>query len=144
MDNKTLKQLIVDQNLKLYDTEVIQAGDTTIYRVYIMGKNGTSLEECTRITKIISPILDMDPPVNGEYTLEVSSPGIDRKLTKLDHFKNSIDGLVKVKLMSGNKLKCKIISVKDSDITLYDKSKKENFVVKFDDIVKAKTYFEWS
>ena len=143
MDNQTLKRLIEDCGMNLYDTEIVTDGERRIYRVFITSKNGVSLDKCSEITKIISPILDIDPPVNGEYTLEVSSPGIDRKLTTVDHFKNSIDELVKIKLIDGEKLKCKIVKVENKTITLYDKGEKVEKEISFADIIKAKTYFEW-
>lgn len=143
MDNQTLKQLIEDRGVSLYDTEIVTDKDKKIFRIYITSKNGISLDKCSEITKIISPILDIDPPLNGEYTLEVSSPGINRKLSKLEHFENSIDELVKIKLSCGEKFKSKIIEVKDKNIVLYDKDNKEEKIVNFSDIIKAKTYFEW-
>ncbi|HIP60306.1 MAG TPA: ribosome maturation factor RimP [Campylobacterales bacterium] len=143
MDNQTLKRLIEDSGMSLYDTEIVTEGDRRIYRIFITSKDGVSLNKCSEITKIISPILDIDPPVNGEYTLEVSSPGIDRKLITIDHFKNSIDELVKIKLVNGEKFKCKILKVENKTITLYDKGKKVEKEVNFADIIKAKTYFEW-
>ncbi len=143
MDNQTLKNLIEDRGVNLYDTETLTAGDRKIYRVYITSKDGISLDKCSEITKIISPILDLDPPISGKYTLEVSSPGIERKLTNINHFKNSIDELVKIKLSDGSKFKAKIIKVQDNTITLYDKSEKKDKYIDFKDIIKAKTYFEW-
>ncbi len=143
MDNQTLKQLIEDKGVSLYDTEIVTDKDKRIFRIYITSKNGISLNKCSEITKIISPILDIDPPLNGEYTLEVSSPGIDRKLSKLEHFENSIDELVKIKLSCGEKFKSKILKVENKNILLYDKDNKEEKLVNFNDIIKAKTYFEW-
>ncbi len=143
MDNKTLKQLVKDRGVELYDTEVISTADTKIYRVYITSKDGISLDKCSEITKIISPILDIDPPVSGKYTLEVSSPGIERKLTKIEHFQNSIDELIKLKLANGEKSKCKILKVEGKTITLYDKGEKAEKEIDFGDVIKAKTYFEW-
>jgi ribosome maturation factor RimP len=143
MDNNTLKQLVEDRGVNLYDTEVITDGDRRIYRIYITSKDGISLDKCSEITKIISPILDIDPPVSGKYTLEVSSPGIDRKLTTIEHFKNSIDELVKLKLTDGTKSKYKILKVEGKTITLYDKGEKVEKEIEFSDVIKAKTYFEW-
>jgi len=143
MDNQTLKRLVEDSGMNLYDTEIVTEGVKRIYRIFITSKNGVSLDKCSEITKIISPILDIDPPVQGEYTLEVSSPGIERKLTTIDHFKNSIDELVKIKLTNGEKFKCKILKVEDKKITIYDKDEKIEKELDLADIVKAKTYFEW-
>jgi len=143
MISTEIKQVIEDRGVKLYDTEILTDKDRKIFRVYIISENGISLDKCSEITKIISPILDIDPPLQGEYTLEISSPGIERKLTKIEHFKNSINNLVKIKLSSGEKLKCKIIKVEGKNITLFNKKSKEEREVLFDDIIKAKTYFEW-
>ena len=143
MDNQTLKSLIEDRGVNLYDTETVTTGSRKIYRVYITSKDGISLDKCSEITKIISPILDLDPPISGKYTLEVSSPGIERKLTTIDNFKNSIDEFIKIKLANGEKFKAKILKVQDNTITLYDKSEKSDKQIEFKDIIKAKTYFEW-
>ncbi len=143
MDNQTLKRLIEDSGMNLYDTEIVTEGEKRIYRIFITSKDGVSLDKCSEITKIISPILDIDPPVNGEYTLEVSSPGIERKLTSIDHFKNSINELVKIKLLDGEKFKCKILKVENKTITIYDKGEKIEKELDFPNIIKAKTYFEW-
>lgn len=143
MDNSTLAQLVSDAGASLYDTEIVHEEDRKIFRIYITAQGGVSLDLCTKISKIISPILDIDPPINGEYTLEVSSPGIDRKLTKIEHFQHSIGDLAKIKLISGEKFKCKILKVDDNTITAYDKEAKEDREIDFHQISKAKTYFEW-
>ncbi|MCH9814317.1 MAG: ribosome maturation factor [Epsilonproteobacteria bacterium] len=143
MDNTILTQLISDAGASLYDTETVHEEERKIFRIYITAKGGVSLDLCTKITKIISPILDLDPPVGGEYTLEVSSPGIDRKLTSISHFAHSIDELAKIKLINGEKFKCKILSIEGQTITCYDKDAKQERQIDFNEISKAKTYFEW-
>lgn len=143
MNEQTLKQIIEDKGLFLYDTETVSENDTKIFRVYITSPNGVSLDQCTEITKIISPILDLDPPVSGQYTLEVSSPGIDRKLTNIDHYKYSIGSLAKLKLSDGRKIKCEIRSVDGNNITIYNKESKAEETITLGDVINAKTYFEW-
>ena len=143
MDNQTLANLLKDCGVAIYDTETITENEKKIFRIYITAKESVTLDKCTEVTKIISPIIDLDPPFKGEYFLEVSSPGIDRKLTTLQHFKLSIGDLVKLKLEDGRKFKAKILDVKDQDIYLYDKSEKTEITIALGDINKAKTYFEW-
>ncbi len=143
MDKATLQNLLKECDVSLYDTEIVSENDHTIYRIYITAKNAVTLDKCTEVTKIISPIIDLDPPVKGEYFLEVSSPGIDRKLTTLEHFRYSIGDLVKLKLQDGTKIKAKLLDVNDNNIIIYDKSEKEDKVIQFSEIVKARTYFEW-
>ena len=143
MDNQTLTNLLKDCGVNLYDTETVTENDKKIFRIYITSSEGITLEKCTEVTKILSPIIDLDPPFRGEYFLEVSSPGIDRKLTTLQHFKLSIGDLVKLKLEDGRKFKAKILGLEDQNIKLYDKEEKTEIVIPFNEINKAKTYFEW-
>ena len=143
MDKTTLENLVKECGVTLYDTELVTENDHKIYRVYITSEEPVTLDKCTEVTKIISPILDLEPPVSGEYFLEVSSPGIDRQLKSIDHFKHSVGDLVKIKLSDGTKLKAKILGVKDNTVTLYDKGDKEEKKIPFSEITKAKTYFEW-
>ncbi len=143
MDKTTLENLVKECGVTLYDTELVTENDHKIYRIYITSEEPVTLDKCTEVTKIISPILDLEPPVSGEYFLEVSSPGIDRQLKNIDHFKHSIGDLVKIKLSDGSKLKAKILGVEDNTVTLYDKGTKEEKKIPFSEITKAKTYFEW-
>ena len=146
MDKKTLKKIIEDCGVSLYDTQITSEGEQKIFRVFISHPDGINLDQCTKVTKIISPILDIDPPMSGKYTLEVSSPGIDRQLTKIENFENSINDLVKLKIQTDSdneKIKAKILKVKDKQIFVYDKTNKEDRVINFSNIIKAKTYFEW-
>jgi ribosome maturation factor RimP len=146
MDKKTLKKIIEDCGVSLYDTQITSEGEQKIFRVFISHPDGINLDQCTKVTKIISPILDIDPPMSGKYTLEVSSPGIDRQLTKIENFENSINDLVKLKIQTDSdneKIKAKILKVEDKQIFVYDKTNKEDRVINFSNIIKAKTYFEW-
>ncbi len=76
-----------------------------------------------------------------EYTLEVSSPGLERKLTKQDHFINSIGEKAKITTVNKEKFEGEIIGFDDEILTL--KTDKENLDIKFDEILKAKTFIEW-
>ncbi len=143
MDKQTLSNLLKDCGVNLYDTETLTEHDKKIFRIYITADEPITLDQCTKVTKIISPIIDLDPPVSGEYFLEVSSPGIDRKLTTLEHFALSKNELIKIKLNDGRKFKAKILGIEGDNIKLYDKEKKEDIVISFNDINRAKTYFEW-
>ena len=81
---------------------------------------------------------DVEDPVEGRYFLEVSSPGVERKLTKPEHFEKSIGENVKVTLNDGTKVKGQLKSFVDNEAEI-GKEK-----VKFEDIKKAKTYVDWS
>ena len=113
----------------------------TIYRVTIKAEEGVDLDKCAQISNLISPLLDVHPPVKGEYYLEVSSPGVERKLKKASHFKNSIGENVRISTIGGEVIEGKLEKVEDKDIVVLTKNGEQR--VAFDEIASAKTYFEW-
>ncbi len=143
MDKNTLKNLISECGVNLYDIETVTENDHKIFRVYITSKDGITLDKCTEVTKILSPIFDVEPPVDGEYYLEVSSPGIERKLTTPNHFQNSIGELVKIKHTKLGKVKGEIVDADEEKVAIKDKSSKEQIKLNYSDILNAKTYFTW-
>ncbi|AGZ82295.1 ribosome maturation factor RimP [Campylobacter fetus] len=137
-----LSNLVSQCGVDLYDTEVVNENGRVIYRVYITKKDGVSLEECEMLSKLLSPIYDVMPPVSGEWILEVSSPGLERKLSKIEHFKLSIGEFAKIILNDKTEIKGKIVSLKDDYICI--NSQNDDMIeVKFENIKKAKTYIEW-
>jgi ribosome maturation factor RimP len=69
-----------------------------ILRVYIDSENGVNLDDCTKISRQISALLDVEYPALEHYDLEVSSPGLDRPLVKPAHYQRYIGKRIRVKL----------------------------------------------
>ena len=78
MDN--LNELVKECGVELYDTEIANENGRAIYRIYITKNGGVSLDDCEKVSRLLSPIFDVEPPISGDYNLEVSSPGLERKL----------------------------------------------------------------
>jgi len=76
----------------------LSGGDTSIVRIYIDTPNGITVEDCTKASRQFSAILDVEDPISNQYTLEVSSPGMDRPLAKPFHFKAVVGQQVKIKM----------------------------------------------
>lgn len=143
-----INSLVASVDLELYDTSIVNEGDETIYRVSVVSKNiidgkreGVSLDKCVELTHLISPLLDVTPPVSGDYRLEVGTAGIERKLTSLRHFLKSIGEKVSIVLTNKDKYRGLLTKVENSKIILNVED--EVVEVDFNDISKAKTYFEW-
>jgi len=83
---------------ELADLEVRLATHGGLIRLFIDKPDGIGLEDCEAVSRAVSALLDVEDPVPGNYSLEVSSPGLDRKLTKAAHFQRFIGDSVKVKL----------------------------------------------
>ena len=137
-----IKNIVESMDLSLYDIVTVNEGGATIYRVMINAKDGISLDTCSEVTRVLNPLLDVTPPVSGDYRLEVSSPGIERKLKTLKHFNASIGEKVKVVLISNEVLTGPLLKVEGSKITVEDAQVGEQ-TVPFDEVIKASTYFEW-
>ncbi|GGM28572.1 ribosome maturation factor RimP [Pseudomonas asuensis] len=80
--------------------EYISQGRHSLLRVYIDHSNGILVEDCEKVSRQVSGILDVEDPIPGEYTLEVSSPGMDRPLFTLEQFSAFVGEQVKIRLRS--------------------------------------------
>ena len=136
-----IKSIVNSYDAKFYDSEIVSENDETIFRVYIVKDDGVDLDLCANISRDVSPLLDINAPVSGEYRFEVSSPGIERKLTKKEHFIYSTGLKVKVKVLGGKKLKGTLIQADEDGIQVETKDGVESF--KYSELGTVKTYFEW-
>ena len=143
-----INSLVKSVDLELYDTVIVSENDETIYRVSVIStevkdgkRSGVSLDKCVELTHMISPLLDVTPPVSGDYRLEVGTAGIERKLTTISHFKKSIGEKVNVAYGLKEKVKGILLSIEGNTISI--KVEDEVVTVEFNDINRAKTYFEW-
>ena len=93
-----LEPTVMRLGYELADLEVRLGGKSGLIRVFIDKEDGISLEDCEKVSRAVSALLDVEDPVPGNYDLEVSSPGLDRKLTKVEHFQRFIGETVQVKL----------------------------------------------
>ncbi len=137
-----IKKMVESIGLSLYDTAILNENDQTIFRVSVTAPGGVSLDQCVEATHLISPLLDVTSPVGGEYRLEVSSPGIERKLKTIDHFAQSIGEKVVFSTINKEKFDGEVVSVENDEITLKTKEG-DVHTVPFRSISKARTYYEW-
>jgi len=83
---------------ELVTLELTGKGHGTVLRVYIDGPDGVTVDDCADVSHQLSGILDLEDPIPGHYTLEVSSPGLDRPLAKREHFVRVVGETVNVRL----------------------------------------------
>lgn len=118
---KLVEPIINNLKLELWDIEFVKEGSEYFLRIYIDTPNGVDINDCEKVSKAIDKPLDELDPIDSPYNLEVSSPGVERKLTKAEHFKKFIGSEVKTKLIrpDENKIKEYIGNLKDfSDETV--------------------------
>lgn len=107
---------------ELADLEVRLGGKSGLIRVFIDKPEGIGLGDCEKVSRAVSALLDVEDPVPGNFDLEVSSPGLDRKLTKVKHFQRFMGETVKVKtrfpLEGRRRFRGKLLSADDEKIVV--------------------------
>lgn len=90
--NELAEQVAESNGLRIYDLELVGSGRAQILRVYIdhADRSGISLEDCTKFSRAFGDVLDAEDPLAEPYNLEVSSPGVERDLSKKWHFSESV------------------------------------------------------
>lgn len=87
-----------DLSLSLFDLEVAREGPRRILRVFLDREGGVGLSEIQAFSRRFGALLDVEDPVEGPYVLEVSSPGLNRRLRRPDHFAASVGKRVRIAL----------------------------------------------
>ncbi|MDO8731613.1 MAG: ribosome maturation factor RimP [Actinomycetota bacterium] len=116
-----LEPLIVAAGLDLEELQIQQAGRREIVRVVIDRDGGINIDLVADVSREISEALEAEPlnsQFAGTYVLEVSSPGIDRPLTEVKHWRRAHDRLVEVQLRDGSQIVGRITAISDEELTL--------------------------
>jgi ribosome maturation factor RimP len=107
---------------ELADLEVRLSAKAGLVRVFIDKADGIALDDCEAVSRAISALLDVEDPLPGNYSLEVSSPGLDRKLTKSEHFQRFMGEIVKVKMRfpveGRRRFRGKLLSMDENNIVV--------------------------
>ncbi len=104
LSNTRLQQLLEPGaqalGFEILAVELAGRAGSTILRVYIDRPDGVTVNDCARVSQQLSAILDIEDPIPETYALEVSSPGLDRPLTKRKHFEDAVGREVKIQTRS--------------------------------------------
>jgi ribosome maturation factor RimP len=131
----------------LEDVNLVSPGQHRIVTVIVDGQSALNLDQVTVASKLVSELLD-EATFMGEtpFTLEVTSPGIDRPLTLPRHFAKNVDRLLKVTKSDGIVVTGRILSNTESDVTLSVTEKKDvkEVVISLSDIKRAQVEIEFN
>jgi ribosome maturation factor RimP len=107
---------------ELVDVELAGGGRHPTLRVYIDKPGGVTVDDCADVSRQLSAILDVEDPIRDRYTLEVSSPGLDRPLVTAQDFARQRGETVKVRLpapLAGRRnFTGRVLEVRDGDVVL--------------------------
>ena len=131
----------------LEDVNLVSPGQHRIVTVIVDGESALNLDQVTVASKLVSELLD-EATFMGEtpFTLEVTSPGIDRPLTLPRHFAKNVDRLLKVTKTDGVVVTGRILANTDNDLTLSVTEKKDvkEVVISLGDIKRAQVEIEFN
>jgi ribosome maturation factor RimP len=83
---------------ELWGLELLSQGRHSLLRLYVDGENGVNVDDCAAVSRQVSAVMDVEDPITGEYTLEVSSPGVDRLLFRLDQYPAYVGEWIELRL----------------------------------------------
>ncbi len=128
--------------LELYDLEL--AGG--VLRVLVDRDGGADIDAIAKVARNLSRSLDEHDPIDGGYTLEVSTPGLERPLRTPTHFGRAVGTVAKVKTKPGTdgerRVEGTITGADDTTVTVRDADGIER-TLRIDEIERARTVFEW-
>jgi ribosome maturation factor RimP len=105
VDHKSLKEwqiiepVLGQMGYELVGVEMIRNGRHCTLRIYIDAPAGVTLDDCVAVSRHVSGVLDVEDPIQTPYQLEVSSPGLDRPLFKVQDFERFAGAVAKIKLL---------------------------------------------
>jgi ribosome maturation factor RimP len=138
---------VSDLGFYLEDVHVATPGSHRIVTCIVDGDASLNLDQVTSVSRVISELLD-EAPFMGEtpFTLEVTSPGVDRPLTQPRHFAKNVSRLLKIIKLDGSEVTGRILSNTDKDVTLTVAVKKETIeeTVSLADIKRAVVEIEFN
>lgn len=112
---------LIDDSIYLVDVEVAGGRSARKVTVLLDSDQGVSIDACARLSRSLSEDLDQLDLLEGNYSLDVSSPGLDQPLKLQRQYKKNIGREVKVVMVTGAELKGKLVSVSDEGIKLEKK-----------------------
>lgn len=130
---------------ELVGIEFLSQGRHSLLRIYIDNATGITLEDCETVSRQVSAVLDVEDPIQGHYTLEVSSPGLERPLFRPEHYErfagNEIQLRLKVPVEGRRKFKGRLLGLREGNVALETEAGELSFA--FADIERAQLVPDW-
>lgn len=93
-----IEPVVTGMGFELWGVEYLTQGRYSVLKIFIDSKNGIDVDDCASVSRQVGSLLDVEEPLRGQYTLEVSSPGMDRRLFTFEQFDLMKGFQVKLKL----------------------------------------------
>ena len=116
--NSLIAEACKSASVTLVEADMFRAGKRKTLRIFIDKPEGVSIDDCTNVSHFLSDALDLDPElIEGAYTLEVSSPGLDRPLKSLADFNRNKGRLLRVNRSTGKTVTGELLDANEENLT---------------------------
>ncbi|RKZ29772.1 hypothetical protein DRQ36_07600 [bacterium] len=129
------------EGVELVELSISGADRSTVIKFVVWTEGGIDLGDLTNLSRHISDLLDEADLIPGKYTLEVSSPGLDRELKSSADFRRALGENVELKTKEGGYISGKIISVNPEELVIANDEKQEKIPIK--DVSRGKIIIEF-
>jgi len=140
------ERIAEENNCMLIDVIFRGRSRNLVIEIFIDKEDYLSVENCADISRLIEDVIEKDEMIKGGFRLDVSSPGTDRPLKFLNQYKKHIDRTFEITFKdetdSKKKISGKLVSIEGNDLLFRDK--KNEYLIKFDNIVTAKVLITFS
>jgi ribosome maturation factor RimP len=142
-----IEPVLLVEGIELVDLEYKKGKGKDLLRIFIDKEGGINLDDCSNVSNQISRLLDVEDIILNAYSLEVSSPGIERPLLKVSHFIRFIGKKIKIKLykpINGSKNFIGNIKSVDGSVIKIDTNNDEEVAFNINELAKANLYFDFT
>ncbi|WP_421868776.1 ribosome maturation factor RimP [Motiliproteus sp.] len=137
--NALIEPVVTGLGYQLWGIDFASQGRHSVLRIFIDAEAGISVDDCAAVSRQVSGVMDVEDPISTEYTLEVSSPGMDRPLFTLEQFAQYVGHQVQVRLRSPyegrRKFSGLLKGVEDEDVVI--EVDQHEYLLPIDSIDKA-------
>jgi ribosome maturation factor RimP len=143
-----VEPLVLARRCTIYDLEMVGRGTTQVLRVSIDAPGGVDTDTLETVSRLVSRALDEADLIPGRYSLEVSSPGLERTLKRAEHFATVVgrdDLTARVKVREGDEVRVLegVVAEAGEDGFRLETSEGESVTVGYEKVVSARTVFHW-
>ncbi len=139
-----IEPVVVSMGCELWGIDYVPQGNRSLLKIYIDSAEGVNIGDCERVSRQVSSVLDVEDPVEGRYTLEVSSPGLNRRLFDLSQYPAFFGAKVKIELHlpfeGRRKFSGQLCGIENDEVII--RVDEEEYVLPIDDIERANVVAE--
>lgn len=142
-----IEQIAAESGCRLLAVETAGAGRQLVLRLVLDRDGGVTLEDCERISRDVSPLLDAQDSIGHRYFLEVSSPGLDRKLYSIEDARRYVGSRVRVKstvpIEGARNFRGTLAAIDGDRLRIVDEESRKTYNLSFGEVQVARLDPEW-